>query len=189
MIWGFIHCCNQRRVKSQSKKKGRKISRVFLLRISYKVYCSSDSAVTDQLKSSLELPLSREADVANNNTFQSFLHKTVSKVVTIWKPLTFTNTMWHVLKECFTLLILHSPYVISSQVLTRCHFISREEEFVSRFEVTSIMFAKQCLYVYKSVYTQYFIHFMQQGLVSYTAEKIQICVWTLSSLTPVTYQC
>jgi len=63
-------------------------------------------------------------------------------------------------EECFTLLILHSPYVITSQLLTRCHFISREEEFGSRLKVTSIMFAKQCLYIYKPMYTHYLMYFV-----------------------------
>lgn len=82
-------------------------------------------------------------------------------------------------EECFTLLILLSPYVITSQVLTRCHFTSRDKEFVRRFKVTAIMMlSNACMCTSLSTHIMYFV---QQGLVDYTAKKIQICVSTLSS--------
>lgn len=49
-------------------------------------------------------------------------------------------------EECFTLLVLHSPYVITSQVLTRCHFISREEASVDLKLLLLCLLSNACVY-------------------------------------------
>lgn len=53
-------------------------------------------------------------------------------------------------EECFTLLVLHSPYVITSKVLTRCHF-SKEEELAD-------MLLLVCLLNYVGIYASLHTH-------------------------------